>query len=107
VFPARGGDDVCRQLVTPGATTTAPPSTLAAVNDRFLAFRDAVLPRFQAATCIDPAAATALVRAELDRAGLADWQIRTGPFSAERPCATLAFRPENREVVLTPAPPRR
>ncbi len=106
VFPASAGDDVCRRLVAPGATTTSPPPTLADVNDRFLAFRDAVLPTFRESPCVERAAATRLVRTELDRAGLSDWQIRAGEFSAERPCATLSFRPENREIVLTPAPPR-
>jgi hypothetical protein len=118
VFPAAPGDDVCRRLVAPPAappgsapgapSTTAPsPPTLADLNDRFFAFRDAVLALFVDSPCVEPGVATATVRRELDRAGLADWRIRSGEFSEERPCATLSMRPDNKEIVLTPATPRR
>ena len=107
VFPARAGTDVCAGVVPRDPTTSAPPPTLAEVNDRFLAFRDAVLPRFLETACMDPRAGSDLVRAELDRVGLADWRVRSGDFSPDRPCATLSFRPEAQEVVLTPSTPRR
>jgi hypothetical protein len=93
----------------PASTST---SALVDENARFLVFRDAVLPQFLDAACVDPATAQAVVRRELDRAGLADWAIRIGQglgdgFSTDRPCATLAFRPTERAVLLVPAPPRR
>jgi hypothetical protein len=132
VFPTDPGADPCARLGLVPAPTTAPPApapapgpgaappptvgaaTTAGVdeNARFLAFRDAVLPQFVDATCVDPAAAQATVRRELDRAGLGDWTVRAGQgagdgFTPDRPCATLSFRPAERAVLLVPAPPRR
>jgi hypothetical protein len=138
VFPDADGTDVCARLglapvpapapsptpapePVPGSAPSSPslpgppPTSTPAPADenaRFLAFRDAVLPQFLDAACVDPATARAVVRRELDRAGLADWAVRTGQgvgdgFSADRPCATLAFRPTERAVLLVPAPPRR
>lgn len=120
VFPADDRGDVCARLglaaAVPLASTSTsspfPATTVADENARFLAFRDAVLPQFLDAPCVDPDAARALVRRELDRAGLVDWTIRVGQgtgtgFSADRPCATLSFLPNERAVVLVPAPPHR
>ncbi|MDQ4067993.1 MAG: hypothetical protein M3203_00705 [Actinomycetota bacterium] len=108
VFPTTGTQDVCRQIgVEAEVTTTAPPPTLADVNERFRAFREAVLPRFVDSPCMEPGPAAEVVRRELDRAGLGEWRVRTGDFSPDRPCATLWFRPEVGEVVLVPAPSRR
>ncbi|HEX3621947.1 MAG TPA: hypothetical protein VHT97_06510 [Acidimicrobiales bacterium] len=131
VFPTTTGADVCDRLglarpPAPGSSTTtapstgavpsgppaAPATTAADENARFLAFRDAVLPQFLDAACVDPSTAQSVVRRELDGAGLADWAVRVGDgvgdgFSADRPCATLAFRPDERAVLLVPAPPRR
>lgn len=113
VFPARTtGVDVCTSLVSPTTTGVTLPTTIAPptadVNERFRLFREAVLPRFVDAACVDPGAATDIVRRELDRAGLGDWRITSaGPFTPDRPCATLGFRPEAREVLLVPSPARR
>ena len=114
VFPARtSGQDVCSSLVNPTTTgITSPATTIAPptvdVNERFRLFREAVLPRFVDAACVEPGAATDIVRRELDRAGLGDWRIASaGPFTADRPCATLGFRPEAGEVLLVPSPARR
>lgn len=120
VFPAASGRDVCRDLDLPPVEATVPPPTSSSTvagqppanpAARVLAFRDVVGPLFLDSPCVEPAAAGALVRRELDRAGLADWTIRGGEglgdgFSAQRPCATLSLRPENREVVLVPSPRR-
>jgi hypothetical protein len=115
VFPARTtGQDVCTSLAGASTTvvpplpgsTTVPPS--ADVNERFRVFREAVLPGFVEASCVDPRSATDIVRRELDRAGLGDWRVTTaGEFSADRPCASLGFRPEVGEVTLVPTTPRR
>lgn len=122
VFPTTGGGQECSHLGLATMATSAPPgppgpgpSTSAPPGDenaRFLGFRDAVLTEFLASPCTDPATADTVVRRELGRAGLGDWTVRSGQgagdgFSADRPCATLAFRPDERTVVLVPAPPRR
>ena len=124
VFPTTGGPGGCGRLglgaPTPAGTGAAPEPTPTSsvataptdVNVAFLAFRDAVLPRFLDEPCVAPDAALDLVRRELDRAGLGDWTVRTGQgvgdgFSPDRPCATLAFRPAEHQVVLVPSPPRR
>jgi len=118
VFPVTSGEDVCGRLgLAPVVPTTAPPSTGPGATSsdpaaRVVAFREAVGDQFLTSPCVEPAAATAIVRRELDRAGLQDWTIRGGEglpgdgFSAQRPCATLSLRPENREVVLVPFPRR-
>lgn len=129
VFPTEAGADPCPRLGIEAVDTTPPPppataappaaspspapaTTAADENGRFFAFRDAVLSQFLGAPCVDPADAQAIVRRELDRAGLAGWTIRTGPgsgggFSPDRPCATLSFQVPERAVTLVPAPPRR
>ena len=113
VFPATSGQDVCATLAPPAplpTSPTAPPSPPPAVDvtERFRVFREAVLPQFVDGPCLDQRAASDVVRRELDRAGLGDWRITAvGEFTADRPCATLAFRPEIREVALVPSPPRR
>ncbi|HEX2047310.1 MAG TPA: hypothetical protein VHF27_06065 [Acidimicrobiales bacterium] len=111
VFPARAaGAGVCTSLSVP--TTDPPTPTTGApsadVNERFRLFREAVLPQFVDAACVDPPGAADVVRRELARAGLGDWRVTdAGPFSADRPCATLGFRPEATEVLLIPSAPRR
>jgi hypothetical protein len=120
VFPTAPGEDVCARLnLPPVAPTTAPttPTTAAApaagdLNARITQFREAVFAQFVDVPCVEPRAAAAVVRRELDRAGLSDWTVRGGEglagdgFSVDRPCATLSVRPESREVVLVPAPRR-
>lgn len=118
VFPTTPGQDVCTHLslpsVVPGTLPPRPGSQPPAdVNDRVLAFRDAVFAQVVDLVCLEPQAGAVIVRRELERAGLADWTVRGGEgvagdgFSPERPCATLSLRPERREVVLVPSPPRR
>ncbi len=109
VFPTTTGQDVCTTLTLSPVPSTEPPPPSPGqgdVNTRFLAFRDAVLPQFLDTPCVEPAAGAAMVRRELDRAGLGDWTVRSDGFSPARPCATLSFLPESRAVVLVPAPPR-
>ena len=123
VFPATAGADVCTALnlvpITPTpppppplppTTTPGPapaPQPTADLNTRILNFRDAVLGQFVDAPCMAPATGADIVRRELDRAGLGDWTVVSGAFSVDRPCATLSLRPEERQVLLVPAPPRR
>lgn len=120
VFPATAGADVCTALnLVPISTTQPPPTTTprpgpapapppaADLNTRILDFRDAVLGQFLDAGCMAPATGEEIVRRELDRAGLGDWTILSSGYTAERPCATLSLRPDQRLVVLVPAPARR
>lgn len=121
VFPVTAGADVCTALnlvpITPTqppppTSTTTPrpapaPPPAADLNTRILNFRDSVVGQFIDAACIAPAAGEELVRRELERAGLGDWTIVSTGYTAERPCATLSLHPDQRQVVLVPAPPRR
>lgn len=121
VFPATAAADVCTALnlvpITPAPPppTTAPPGpappptqpVAADLNTRILNFRDAVLGQFIDAPCMAPATGADIVRRELDRAGLGDWTVVSGAFTAERPCATLSLRPDERQVLLVPGTPRR
>jgi len=115
VFPATAGRDVCTDLnLAPAPTSRPPASTTSPVPSQppsdltaqVLAFREATAAPFLDSPCVEPPAAAAIVRRELDRAGLGDWAVRSGDFPAQRPCATLSVRPENREVVLVPSPRR-
>ena len=123
VFPTTAGVDVCTALnlvpISPTPPTRPPPPTTttpgpvpapqpaADVNTRILNFRNAVLGQFVDAPCMAPATGAEIVRRELDRAGLGDWTVVSGAFSADRPCATLSLRPEERQVLLVPGTPRR
>lgn len=120
VFPATAGTDVCTALNLVPITPTqppAPPTTVpgpapapppaADLNTRIVNFRDAVLGQFIDAPCLAPATAEGIVRRALDREGLGDWTIVSTGYTAERPCATLSLRPEQRQVVLVPGTPRR
>ena len=121
VFPAPAGTDACTALnlvpITlvpppPPPATTAPgpppaPPPAADLNARILNVRDAVLGQFIEAGCMAPATGEDIVRRELDRAGLGDWTIVSTGYTAERPCATLSLRPDQRQVVLVPGTPRR
>ncbi|HEX7275785.1 MAG TPA: hypothetical protein VF244_00280 [Acidimicrobiales bacterium] len=124
VFPQAPGRDVCLDLDLaaaafppgPGPSGPSSPSSPSAPGrsgavdpDRFLAFRDAAQARL-GPVCVGPAAAAAIVWEELERAGLRDWTVVTGVpgegggFSAERPCASLSFLPEQRTVLIVPLP---
>jgi hypothetical protein len=122
VFPAIAGADVCTSLnlvpitptqppalptTVPGPAPAPPPAPAADLNTRIVNFRDAVLGQFIDAPCLAPATAEDIVRRALDREGLGDWTILSTGYTAERPCATLSLRPEQRQVVLVPGTPRR
>lgn len=123
VFPATAGADVCTALdlapITPPAPAPAPapattmprptpaPEPAPDLNTAILGFRDAVLGQFLESPCMAPATGVEIVRRELDRAGLRDWTVVSGGFTADRPCATLSLRTEERQVLLVPGTPRR
>jgi hypothetical protein len=118
VFPATAGADVCTALNLVPITSMQPPATTvpgpapapapaADLNTRIVNFRDAVLGQFIDASCLAPATAEDIVRRALDREGLGDWTIVSTGYTADRPCATLSIRPDQRQVVLVPGTPRR
>lgn len=106
VFPSTAGGDVCASL---GLDTLSAGGPTAA-HKSFLAFKGAVVDRFASEPCVDPDRATAIVRDELDRAGLATWTVGVGEgiqgegFSPQRPCAGLAFEQAQQRIVLVPQP---
>lgn len=108
VFPAASDQDVCDMLGLAVLTTEA--STLE--DGRVLAFKVAIVQRFDSERCLDREESSAIVREELDRAGLASWAIIVGPgvngegFSSVRPCAGLAIKQAEQRVILVPGPPR-
>ena len=114
VFPEAAERDVCVDLglasVSAPVPTAGRPTNPPDESARFMVFRDAVLPRLVGQGCIGAGPAEAIVREELGRAGLEGWTVVTGVgddglgFSAERPCASLNFRPEVRTVELAPVP---
>ncbi len=106
VFPEAGGRDACRDL---GLAAMVAPDEGPAPDEtaRFVAFRETVQARFVGQACFGAEAATAIVREELQRAGLGGWAVVTAAdssFSAERPCAGLAFFPDERTVTFVPVP---
>ena len=113
VFPVTAGaaaaPDPCAGLGLPpvAPSTSAPAQAPADVNSRVSAFQDAAVPQFLGATCVTPQEAAAIVRRELEGAGLAGWTVTAEGFTTARPCATLSIQPDLRQVILVPAPPRR
>jgi hypothetical protein len=99
VFP--GGPDTC------GALDLAPldDAVYSSQVGGFIALRTALVDRFRAAGCLDEQAALDAVREELAARALSDWSVATkGSFSSARPCASLAFEAEERQVSLVPIP---
>ena len=99
VFP--GGRDTC-------ASTALEPldeaAYLAGTGD-FTALGTALVDRFLASGCLDRPGATRVVEEELGGHGLAGWKIVSPTrFTTDRPCASLAFEPAARTVLLVPMP---
>ena len=98
VFPAAAG--VCREL---NMEPAADQPTL--IERRFVAFRDAVVPRV-ADECVSIERATTIVREELQRVRLTGWRIaratREGNGSRTSTCMSLAFDNAQRVVTLVP-----
>lgn len=101
VFPAEPGQDPCLALSLT-AVASEPSAT-----PQFGVFQRAVLERFLASSCVDPGEGRAIVRRELDRAGLDGWTVReTAAFGPDRPCASLGFDVPGKRVLLVPGPMR-
>lgn len=104
VFPS-SDPELCRRLGL--QPSVAGPDPEAA---RFAAFRDALVDRLAIAGCVGSHTAAELIRQQLAAHQLTDWDIKIGGgvagegFSAERPCASLAFDSTSHTVTLVPAP---
>ncbi len=107
VFPSLGAD-TCARLGMAGL-----PPSYAANRKRFAALRDAIVTQLgEPATgssrgspkCVPERDARTIVRRELDAHGYSEWQIEvTGDgFTAERPCAEVAFDGKRKVVLLIP-----
>lgn len=95
VFPDPRGDGCARLNLVP-----APGDEGSAVVELQKALVDTFLER-----CIAEPEARQIVQAELTRLRLEDWRVATsGRFESARPCASLAFDEEGREVLLVPIP---
>ena len=101
VFPSSSGEAVCGQMSL--ATPTQPYPN--AESQAFESFKSVVVADFMATSCMSPAQAQTTVTRDLDSHGLSTWTTSTGTFTADRPCAGLAFNTDQHEVLLVPQTP--
>ena len=110
VVPVAGGD-TCGAI---GAANLAPPSTAAPHSSPAppsmldpATLTAALRSTIGTQECVDEAQAREIVQRELAARDLS-WAIETqGPFTAERPCATVGVDSSEETVRLIPAPARR
>lgn len=99
VFP--GGPDTCATL----DLTALDEAAYRAGTGDFIALRTALVDRFLASGCLDRPGAMRVVEEEVADHGLSGWKIvNPTRFTADRPCASLAFEPAAKAVVLVPMP---
>jgi hypothetical protein len=101
VFPSSSGETVCSQMSLATPTQPYPNSE----SQAFESFKSAVVADFMATSCMSPAQAQATVTRDLDGHGLSTWTTSTGTFTADRPCAGLAFNTDQHQVLLVPQTP--
>jgi hypothetical protein len=100
VFPSTDGDPCTTLQLAPLDSTSYPDEA-----DEVVALRTSLVEKFLAVGCLDDAEATETVVEELEDRGMSGWTVeRSGTFTAERPCASLAFDPEAETVTLVPVP---
>lgn len=100
VFPKRG-NDACNTLGLPPVPSTYEPATTPVVR-----LKERLVDQFLNEKCLTEQRARTIVQAEFRRLRLQGWHLETAtPFSATRPCATLAFDTARRVIVLVPSPP--
>ena len=98
VFP--GGQHICADLDLAPLDAASNPQG----NDAVI-LKAALVDRFLASGCLERQTATNAVREEFRAQGLVGWKVvnATG-FSTDRPCASLAFEPATKRVLLVPVP---
>lgn len=95
VFPGRGGAP-CDALGLDRADLS--------VVDPVIDLQTRLADRF-GTQCVPVADASAVVRDELDRAGLTEWTVRTpGEIPPERPCASVAVDEIGETISIVPIP---
>jgi len=105
VFPSADTDGVCEQLGIAPPDEADPDRIQQDDTQQIIELQDALVPRFLDA-CLDLPTATGIVEDELRQRGLSDWQVtNTQPFTADRPCASLAIEPTTQTIELVPISP--
>jgi hypothetical protein len=110
VFPGSSAN-TCEEL-----GLAALRASYAAEAKRFAKLRDAIVAQLGEPAsgsslgtpkCVPKQAARTIVRRELDEHGYSDWQIEVAgeDFTAERPCAEVAFDGKRKAVTLIPVWP--
>lgn len=102
VFPSSSGESVCSQMSLATPTQPYPNNESRA----FQSFKTAIVAHFMATSCMSPAQAQATVARDLESHGLSAWTTTSGAFTADRPCAGLAFNTDQHQIVLVPQPPQ-
>ena len=107
VFPSTGADTCAKLGIAPL------PLGYSAEAERFAKLRHAIVARLGepasgssrgSPKCVHEQDARAIVRRELDAHGYRDWRIDVAGegFTAERPCAEVAFEGNRKAVILVP-----
>jgi hypothetical protein len=105
VFPKQSVADTCRQL---GLAQLDQSATAQSQSRRFAALKSDLSALFTSDACLGFRQARARTQEVLDKNGLSDWRIIPGEgvsgegFSAERPCAGLAFDTSKQTIILVP-----
>lgn len=101
VFPNDGGEPCGRLGLAPLAEGPAPG------EQDLVRLAEEITRPFLEQDCVAPASARRVVVEELAERGLDDWQVLDpGPYSEERPCASLAIEPAIKTITLVPLSPR-
>jgi hypothetical protein len=73
-------------------------------DQRLVRVRDALAARFLP-DCVAEGSALAAAHAELRAEGLESWRVTVAqPFTADRPCASAAYDPGSKTILLVPTP---
>lgn len=100
VFPNDGGDPCGRLGLAPLADEPAPG------EQEVGSLAEEITRPFLDQDCVSPADARRVVADELAERGFDDWQILDpGPYTEERPCASLAIEPVIKTITLVPIDP--
>ncbi len=96
VFPGKG--DTCSQLGLAALDTTLDPA-----GSNLLKFESSLVGELLAGGCLTPQQAAANATDGLHHFDLRGWTVSvTGSYTAERPCGSYAFVPQDRVVLIRP-----
>jgi hypothetical protein len=100
VLPHRPGVDPCTAL----GLAHPEGGGLSADDQRLVRVTEALAARFLA-DCVPEGSALAAAHTELRAQGLEGWTVTvTQPFTADRPCASAAYDPGSKTILLVPTP---